>query len=453
MEEKTSQNATFQEIAEGLYNNILHTSMDGFWRSSKEGRILDANDAYAKMSGYSVAELLELHVHQLEAKERKHDVEEHIGKTIKRGWDRFESIHKRKDGSTFDVEISSTYLEDICEFVVFVKDISEKKAAEEALEENEKKSRAWLEHSPVCTKIVDLDFNLQYMSSSGINQLNIDDINEFYGKPYPFYFYPESFRKIMTKNLNRVKETGEVIAQEASAVDIDGNELWYHSTLVPVKGDNDQPEYIMVVSIETTERKQAEERILESERRFKKLAEMLPETVFESDLAVNLTYVNQQAYKLFGYSHKDFEKGLCGIDLIVPEERERVRENIAKRLQGEDLGPTEYNAIDKDGSVFPVLMRTGLIFEQGAPIGLRGIIVDISDRKKAEEQLAKQHDHLEETVAERTKELQTIVSSMSGREIRMAELKKVIEKLRKQLENAGITPEVDDPLKGPGIAL
>ena len=55
--------------------------------------------------------------------------------------------------------------------------------------ESERKSRAWLEHSPVCTKIVDLDFNLQYMSRAGVQGLQIDNITPFYGKPYPFDFY------------------------------------------------------------------------------------------------------------------------------------------------------------------------------------------------------------------------------------------------------------------------
>ena len=60
-----------------------------------------------------------------------------------------------------------------------------------------------MEHSPVCTKIVDLDFNLEYMSSSGIRDLKIEDTAQIYGKPYPFDFYPESFRRVMTGNLIR----------------------------------------------------------------------------------------------------------------------------------------------------------------------------------------------------------------------------------------------------------
>ncbi len=102
--------------------------------------------------------------------------------------------------------------------------------------------------------MVDLEFNLQYMSNAGIKGLNIKDITPYYGKPYPFDFYPESFRNIMTEILKKVKETGDIIAQEAAVVDKDGNELWFHSTLVPVNDDEGRIEYIIVVSVETTKR-------------------------------------------------------------------------------------------------------------------------------------------------------------------------------------------------------
>ena len=143
---------------------------------------------------------------------------------------------------------------------------SEHERSKAQLWESERKSRAWLEYSPVCTKIVDLDFNLQYMSSAGIQELRIDDITAFYGKPYPFDFYPKSFRDEMTSNLERVKETGEITTQEAFVLDVEGREVWFHSTLVPVNDDHGQIDYIIVVSLDITERKRAENEHLDSER-------------------------------------------------------------------------------------------------------------------------------------------------------------------------------------------
>lgn len=132
------------------------------------------------------------------------------------------------------------------------------KQSELKLQKSEKRSRAWLENSPVCTKMLDLDFNLQYMSSAGIKSLQIDDVTTLYGNPYPFHFYPESFRSRMVQNLEKAVATKEIVTQEASVVDVEGNELWFHSTIVPVEDAEGRIEYIIVVSIDTTDRKLVE---------------------------------------------------------------------------------------------------------------------------------------------------------------------------------------------------
>ncbi len=148
--------------------------------------------------------------------------------------------------------------------VVVARDITERKQLDEKLRFSEKRSLAYLENSPACTKILDLDFNLQFMSEAGVKGLNIDNIEDYYGKPYPFYFYPESFKKEMKGNLELAKETREIITQEAAVVDIDGNELWFHSTIVPVSDNEGELDYFMVVSIDTTDRKRAEETLQKS---------------------------------------------------------------------------------------------------------------------------------------------------------------------------------------------
>lgn len=154
-----------------------------------------------------------------------------------------------------------------------LKEVDQLKARISELEKSDLKSRFWLENSPICTKIIDLDFNLQFMSASGVRELKIDDITEFYGKPYPIHFYPDSFKIPMSNNLKIAKETGNTITQEALITDIQGNELWYHSTIIPVNDDKGELDYIMVVSMETTERKLAEEALHESEERFRTLVE------------------------------------------------------------------------------------------------------------------------------------------------------------------------------------
>jgi len=125
--------------------------------------------------------------------------------------------------------------------------------SEDRLRFSQEQSRAWIDCSPICTKIVDLDFNLQFMSAAGIESLGFDDVTEYYGKPYPFDFYPQDFCDEMSKNLKKARDTGEVVKQEGAVIDVEGNEKWFHSTIVPVCETGTVIDHFMVVSIDTTE--------------------------------------------------------------------------------------------------------------------------------------------------------------------------------------------------------
>ncbi len=146
------------------------------------------------------------------------------------------------------------------------KALKEKLILTQNIQAQEKRFSLWLGYSPACTKIVDLDFNLQYMSAAGVKALKIENITEYYGKPYPFDFYPNSFQIIMTDSLKKVKETGEVLTQEAFVFSMEEKEFWYHSTLVPVNDDKGRIDYIMIVSIDITERKYAEEELKKAKK-------------------------------------------------------------------------------------------------------------------------------------------------------------------------------------------
>ena len=128
----------------------------------------------------------------------------------------------------------------------------------------DKRSYAWLENSPVCTKILDADFNLQYMSSAGVKALKINRIEEYYGKPYPFEFFPESARKEVTDLLQKVKNECEVITGETPVYDVDGQRLSFQSTFTRINHENGEFNYIMAVSTEITQRKRAEAKLKET---------------------------------------------------------------------------------------------------------------------------------------------------------------------------------------------
>ena len=109
---------------------IMQTTPDGFWHLSEDGKIIEVNDAYSRMSGYTRSELLNMSIFQIENIETQDEITNHINKIIKTGTDRFETIHRKKDGSSFNVEVSTTFLPDQNHFIAFIRDITEKKQTE-----------------------------------------------------------------------------------------------------------------------------------------------------------------------------------------------------------------------------------------------------------------------------------------------------------------------------------
>ena len=267
--------------------------------------------------------------------------------------------------------------------------------AEKALQDSEEKSRTWLECSPACTKIVDRDFNLKFMSSAGVKALKIDDITQFYGKPYPFSFYPELFRRRMAKSLEKAKETGEVITQEASVLDIDGNELWFHSTIVPVNNEG-RFDYNLIVSIDTTEHKQAEEALRASDEKYRDLYNNAPDMFVSVDAkTANILDCNQTLANTLGYTKEEII-GLPIFDVYHPDCMEDVKKTFRLFVQTGKVHDAELVLQRKDGSKIDVSLNVSAVYdEQGQVLYGRSTFRDITERKKAEEALLKQQYFLQ----------------------------------------------------------
>ncbi|MBW2199274.1 MAG: PAS domain S-box protein [Deltaproteobacteria bacterium] len=134
-------------------------------------------------------------------------------------------------------------------------------------------------------------------------------------------------------------------------------------------------------------RKRAEQALQESEEKYKELANSLPQIVFEMDKKGNLTFANHNAFELFGYRQNNFNTGLNALEMLIPQDRESALENMQRVLNGAVLSGVEYTALRKDGSTFPVTIHSNPIIRENKPVGLRGIMIDLSEQKRSEESL------------------------------------------------------------------
>lgn len=120
--------------SEEKYRTIIQTTSDGFFLTDMKGNILQVNEAYCKMSGYSEEELLSMRVSDLEAVQTKREVKDQTLEITERGFANFESKHRQKDGSIIDVDVSIQYLPgEAGAFFSFFRDITERKKAEKEL--------------------------------------------------------------------------------------------------------------------------------------------------------------------------------------------------------------------------------------------------------------------------------------------------------------------------------
>ncbi len=112
------------------YHALTSTSMDGFWIADLAGCIVDVNDAFCRMSGYGREELLAMHITDLEVQETSEQVQHHLDVIQSLGWGRFETKHRRADGTHYGVQVSTTLLKEQGVILSFLSDITERKISE-----------------------------------------------------------------------------------------------------------------------------------------------------------------------------------------------------------------------------------------------------------------------------------------------------------------------------------
>ena len=204
------------------------------------------------------------------------------------------------------------------------------------------------------------------------------------------------------------------------------------------------------MKLELIQRTRAQDDLRKSEEKYRELAELLPEIVFETNAKGSITYTNRIGFERFGYSQKEFDEGLSPFIVIAPEDRERLKKSTARLLKGKKLGPGEYLAQQKDGRKFPVIIHSSVILDDDKhPVGLRGVMVDITHRKRAEKKVLAYQQKLrslasELSFAEERTRRQTAVALHDSIGQTMAFAKMKLGALRKPTLDASLLESLDE---------
>ena len=243
-----------RKIGRGL---ILHASMDGFCLTDIRGRLLEVNDKFCQMTGYSNQELLAMSIPGLEAVETADDIAVRIQRIMTRGEYHFESRHRRKDGAIIDVDVSMLYrpLEG-GRIVAFVRDITERKKAEARLKSVLGEQKAILDNIGVGVlfsiyrKIIWANKSIAGMFGYTIEELVTKDAA---------IFYPDkkSYERIGHES-NAAIERGVPVSDEIQLKRKDGSLFWCHMVAQAVTPHMPEDGLIWVLD-DVTERKQSEQ--------------------------------------------------------------------------------------------------------------------------------------------------------------------------------------------------
>jgi PAS domain S-box-containing protein len=369
------------------HRTVFRATMDGFWLTDTQGRLLEVNETYCQMSGYSEQELLSMRVADLEDKETAGETAAHIQKVFERGEDRFESRHRRKDGTVFYVEVSVQLLPvDEGQFVVFTRDITERKQADADLRFSENRYRAVVNSQT--------EFVNRY-SQGGILTFVNDALCSYLGeKPekvlglsfFPFVYEDdrdELIWSIETLNINH-----PTYLSEYRLVLRDGTIRWHQWAHTAIFNSEGVIVEYQSVGRDVTARKHIEEALKESETRFRYVMENIKNVAVQGyALDGTVLFWNRAAELLYGYTTEE-ALGANLLDLIIPVEmREGVIEAVRQMVEsGEPIPAGELLLKRKDNSLVPVFSNHTLIHPHGRAPELFCMDLDLTERTQIEEE-------------------------------------------------------------------
>lgn len=388
-DKKRVENALLE--SEIKYKTLVENSHDGIM-IIRDSKILYANDTICEMMGYCLANQTIDIIHP----DDRHKMLA-IGERRRNG--DTSTIHESlrliaKNGEVKECETASTIVEFNGEWGAFytVHDVTERNSFEKELKKSEQKYRELTEMLPLTVYELDENGVPTYINNAGKELFGIsgDKVEEKASR-----FFVSSDRERMSTVLNQEKINAEKNINRPTPEPSDPAEyliqkpdgetvpvLIYGTAII----DNGKAAGSRGVIVDISERKTMENALRKSEQKYRELADFLPQTVFELDSDGNLLYVNKSGMEMMGVTESDYGKSV--LKFFIPEDYQRMSENLKPKAR-ENL-PTamnEYTALKHDGSTFPVIIYALSVLKNDKPVGTRGIIVDISERKTMENAL------------------------------------------------------------------
>ncbi|MCX6151901.1 MAG: PAS domain S-box protein [Ignavibacteriales bacterium] len=287
----------------------------------------------------------------------------------------------------------------------FLTDITERKLAEEALQQSNQKLEAIISASPDGIGMISIDGKMQFFSDKlfKMHGYSIEDKNELIGKSALDFIDPSN-HKMLQDNISKLL-TGEsdYKIKEYLAVKKDNTRFYIEINYTVLNDSEGNPLSILFVERDSTERKLTEEALQQSNQKWEAIISVSPDGIGMASLDGKIQLISEKLVKMHGYSFEQKDQFIDKpiFDFIDPADHNLLKDNIRKLLSGtNDKKLTEYLAIKNDNSRFNIDVNARILFDSaGNPKSILYVERDITERKIAEEALQKSNQKLEAIIS------------------------------------------------------
>ncbi len=362
-------------------------AVDAVYWIDQHANILYANDAASAMVGYSRDELRAMTVHNLNPDFQADVWPAFWIESRQRKSMAFETVHRTKGGQIIPIEVHVNHLAyEGHEFhCAFVRDISARKRAEEALTRGHDLLRSFVEHTPAAVAMLDKDLRYLAVSRRWLQDYRLGDqslIGRFHYDVFPEIRELEEWQAIHRRCLGGAVERRE----EDRFVRADGSEDWLRWEVRPWREATGDIGGVIMFTEVITERKQAEKEL----KLFRALLDQVTDSIEVIDPASGrFLDGNRQSYESIGYTRGELS-GLTVPDIDPLVTRPVFQEHMRNLREADVPLRIESQHLRKDGTTFPVEVSAQLLYHDREY--LVAIVRDITVRKQTERRLTLQHE-------------------------------------------------------------
>ena len=427
--------------SENKYRNIVETSVEGIWIFNAVSETTYVNEKMAEMLGYNREEIIGKFLWDFAYEEDKGIFHVKLANR-KQGIDEvYELKLLRKDGSPLWVSVSAKgFFDDAGKFegsVGMFTDITERKRAEQELRESEERFRSAFDDSAVAMALVGPDASLLKVNDAFCRLLGLEK-SEMESLTFLDFTYPDDIGPSILAHKAVINRNKPFLWIEKRYIRKDGRVIWCEVSSSPVLDSKGCPIYTVAHVQDITERKEAEEALKKAhdtlEEKVKERTKELEEaytSLKESekslaeaqrmahigngcwDLVTGEIYWSDEIYRIFGLNPQE-STPVYGklLNYVHPDDRDYVDKAFQRGLKGEPFG-IDHRIILNDGRERIVHTQIEVILdEKNNPVRMKGTVQDITERKKAEEALAKIETARKKEIHHRIKNNLQVISSL-----------------------------------------